>query len=128
MKIKVLVLCLTLLWGCSGFASPRFDDGLVFKGYSSDEVWQASVQALLECGYTIVLSDKEGRLLKGHVSYLDALSGVDREITATIVIFEKNGELCLDCYVETTGWMIGAEGQVKNLLAKIKEFLVKKTR
>lgn len=117
MKTKVLIFCLMFLVGCV-FIHLKWKERVSYEAYSFDEVWQASMNALVDSGYKISFVDKEGGVLQGFESV------VFNKSTATITIVREDGRLHLDCHIaDRSNYLISVKPKVKRLLAKIKENL-----
>ncbi|MBA7700594.1 hypothetical protein ES703_109310 [subsurface metagenome] len=107
------------LVGCV-FIPLKYGDRVSYEGYTFDEVWQASMNALTDSGYGISFVDRKAGILQGYESV--ALN----KSTATITIVKENGRLSLDVQMaDRSNYLMGVKPKVKRLLAKIKENLKK---
>ena len=119
MKIKILILSLVFLWGCV-FLPLRWKERMFYETYSFDEVWQASMDALVDSGYKISFLDKEGGVLQGFESV------VFNQSTVTITIVKENGKLYLDVHMaDRSNYFISVKPKVKQFLVRINENLVR---
>lgn len=83
----------------------RGEEKRFYEDYSVEELWQAAVDALTDCGYTITVSDRIAGVLRGirKPRYASA-----QNILIFIRISEESGKVQVNCSVSKTRADFGA--------------------
>jgi hypothetical protein len=66
-KSWVLVVCCIILVSCVGSGPQISQQANLFSGHTLDEVWNASIQAIIDAKYVLLSSDKNGGLLIARI-------------------------------------------------------------
>jgi len=131
MRTKILVICLLLFVSCSGYRGDyqarekyyRMRKIVVFPEYSKEEVWQASIDSLVDrWDCTITVSDMNAGLIQAH-----EITGVITGFVLkwTIQVLESKEGVNLNVHLERDMMFLsrGASQNVEDFIKAVRERL-----
>jgi len=96
---------------------------MLYENNSFDDVWSASLKAIMDIGFSIKSTDREGGFIfaQGHKN--DLLD--DEPPNLNLIILEKNGKMSIDCQVILPGTSVDLLQKREKVMKKFLEALNK---
>jgi len=112
-KIFILGVICFLILSCATTMHVKRQKKFSYNEYSFDTVWSAAMKAVMDIGYSIKSSDKNGGIIfaQNEAVYITE----EAPLNLNILLKEENGKIDVDCQLVIPGAAFDAVGLNKEM-------------
>ena len=112
-RVFIVGIISLLLLSCATSMQVKKQKNFSYNEYSFETVWSAAIRAVMDIGYSIKSSDKNGGIIfaQGQAVFI----ADEAPLNLSILIKEENGKTNIDCQVVIPGAAFDAIGINKEM-------------